>query len=100
MIPKGCTCRNTFEIPYSESEVEAICITYKQGDKTLFDKKLNDCTFSEGAVTVHLNQEDTLKFDSQKVIKIQLKVKLVGDMVTKSNIVETITDELLCCEVI
>ncbi len=100
MIAKGCTCRNTFEFPYSEDEVEAVCITYCQGDKVLFNKKLNDCAFSEGAVTVHLNQEDTLMFDSQQIIKIQLKVKLVGGAVVKSNIIETITDEVLCCEVI
>ena len=100
MIGKGCTCRNTFEFPFAESDVEAICITYCQGGKVLFHKELGDCTFSEGVVTVYLNQEETLMFDSFQIIKIQLKVKLVGGAVTKSNIIETITDEVLCCEVI
>ena len=99
MIGKGCTCKNTFEFPFAESEVEAVRITYWQGGKVLFQKELCDCAFSEGEVTVHLNQEETLMFDSLQVIKIQLKVKLVGGVVTKSNIIETITDEVLCCEV-
>lgn len=100
MIEKGCTCKNTFEFPFAEADVEAIRITYKQGENILFQKELSDCVFSSDAVTVHLNQEDTLKFDSSQVIKIQLKVKLVGGVVTKSNIITTVTDEVLCCEVI
>lgn len=100
LIEKGCTCINTFEFPFVESDVEVIRITYWQGGKVLFEKELSDCAFSDGEVTVHLNQEDTLKFDSHQVIRIQLKVKLVGGAVTKSNIIETITDEVLCCEVI
>ena len=100
MIGKGCTCTNTFEFPFVEGDVKAVRITYWQDGKVLFQKELDDCTFSEGQVTVHLNQNETLMFDSEKIIKIQLKVKLVGDVVTKSNIIETITDEVLCCEVI
>ena len=100
MIEKGCTCINTFEFPFAESEVEAIRITYWQGGKVLFNKELADCSFSDGEVSVHLNQEDTLMFDNRQVIRIQLKVKLVGGAVTKSNIIETITDEVLSCEVI
>ena len=100
MIEKGCTCINTFGFPFVESEVEAVRITYWQGGKVLFNKELNDCTFSDGEVSVHLNQEETLMFDSSQVIKIQLKVKLAGGAVTKSNIIETITDEILSCEVI
>lgn len=100
MIEKGCTCINTFDFPFTENEVENVRITYWQGGKVLFNKELCDCDLSDGAISVHLNQEDTLMFDSSQIIKMQLKVKLVGGAVTKSNIIETITDEVLCCEVI
>ena len=100
MIGKGCTCENTFTIPFMEDEIEAIRITYCQKDKVLFEKELSDCTFSEGAVSVTLNQEDTLKFDSFQIIEIQLKVKVRGGSVVKSNIIETVTDKVLSCEVI
>lgn len=100
MIGKGCTCINTFAFPFAEDSVEAVRISYWQGGNILFNKELCDCAFSDGEVSVRLNQEDTLKFDSSQIIKIQLKVKLVGGAVTKSNVIETITDEVLCCEVI
>ena len=100
MIGKGCTCKNTFEFPFSEGDVEAIRIAYCQDGKVLFEKHKEDCMFSYSQVSVELNQEDTLMFNSSKIIRIQIKVKLTDGSVTKSNIVETITDELLCCEVI
>ena len=100
MIEKGCTCINTFDFPFAEDETEAIRITYWQGGKVLFNKELDDCTFSKGKISVYLNQEDTLMFNSLQVIKIQLKVRLAGGAVTKSNIIQTITDEVLSCEVI
>ena len=56
MIGKGCTCENTFTIPFAEDEIEAIRITYCQNDEIILEKELGDCSFSEGAVSVTLNQ--------------------------------------------
>ena len=100
MIGKGCTCQNSFTIPFKEKNIKAIRITYCQDDKVLFEKQLEDCTFSDGKVIVNLSQEDTLKFDSFRIIEIQLKIKLNDDSVVKSNIIKTVTDEVLSCEVI
>lgn len=100
MIGKGCTCRNTFSFPFKESDVEAIRISYSQNGEILFQKEIADSTFSDGAVSVNLTQEETLKFNSYQIIEIQLKVKLVGGVVVKSKIIKTVTDEVLCCEVI
>ena len=100
MIGKGCTCINTFSIPYAEDDIKMIVITYWQNGEIVFEKKLNDCSFSNNTITVYLSQEDTLKFDSSKVIKIQLKVKLGDDSVVKSKIIKTVTDIVLNEEVI
>ena len=100
MIGKGCTCRNTFVLPFARSDIEAIRITYSQNGAILFHKEIDVCTFADGAVSVNLTQEETLKFNSYQIIEIQLKVKLVGDVVVKSKIIKTVTDEVLCCEVI
>ena len=100
MIGKGCTCINTFTLPFGEDRVKAIRITYSQNDKILFEKQLEDCIFSDYEVSVNLMQEDTLKFDSSKIIEIQLKIKMSDDTVVKSNVIKTVTDKLLSCEVI
>lgn len=100
MIGKGCTCINTFSIPYETDDIKAMVITYWQNGEIVFEKKLCDCSFSDNTAKVYLSQEDTLKFDSSKVIKIQLKVKLGDDSVVKSKIIKTVTDIVLNEEVI
>lgn len=100
MIPKGCTCENSFSVPFSEEEVDNLCVTYKQNKVIKFEKKLEDCIIKNGKLYIALTQEDTLKLDDYGIIKIQIKSKLKSGAVTKSNIVETYTDEVLCNEVI
>ena len=95
MIAKGCTCKNIFSIPFAESELNDILITYEQKGKIIFEKKKSDCTFDGCKVSVNLTQEDTLKLDENAIIRIQIKVKTREDDVIKSNIMETYTDEIL-----
>ena len=94
MIAKGCTCKNTFSIPFIESQIKDIIITYKQGDAIILEKKKNDCTFNDCSVSVDLTQEESMKFDETKIIRMQIKIKTDKDIVIKSNIMETYTDEL------
>lgn len=95
MIPKGCTGKNHFRFPYSGDEVAAVFITYTQNGNTVFEKTINDCSFSEGRVSVDLSQEETLMLTDQVAIKAQIRARLKNGKVTKSNIVEARTDYLL-----
>ena len=38
MIAKGCTCENSFPVPFSEEEIVSVRVTYRQ-DKTIKLKK-------------------------------------------------------------
>lgn len=100
MIPKGCTCENSFSVPFLEENVACLRITYKQNGVIKIEKNLEDCTFKNGKVYVALTQEDTLKLDDKGIIKIQIRGRLEDGAATKSNIIETYTDEVLCNEVI
>lgn len=100
VIYKGCTCKNTFTIPYAGSEVEVIYITYQQNGATVVEKSTEDCEFGEGIVSTMLSQEDTLAFTSASLVRIQLRIRLKNGTSTKSKIIETYTDNLLKDEVI
>ena len=100
MIAKGCTCKNTFSIPFAESDIKSIFITYTEKGKTIVEKTLDDCVFSENSVSVILTQEDTLKFANHEFVKVQIRVRLNNGTLTKSKIVETYTDTILKNEVI
>ena len=95
MIPKGCTCENSFLFPYKQEEVAKLCITYKEDDVIKLQKNLEDCTFKDGKIYVGLSQEDTLKFTDNAFIKIQIRVRLKDGACTKSNAMETYTDDVV-----
>lgn len=95
LIARGCTCENFFSIPYEQDEIAAIFITYQQRGITKVEKTIDDCTFTAGKVRVSLSQEDTLKFDDDAIIRIQIRIRLNNGIVTKSQIVETYTDNVL-----
>lgn len=100
MIAKGCTCKNIFSIPYNKNDIDSLFITYQQNGKTVFEKTIAECEFSEGHVSVLLTQEDTLKLNNESVVKMQIRIKLKDGTVTKSKIIETYTDTVLKNEVI
>ena len=95
MIPKGCTCENSFLFPFKREEVENLCIAYKEDDVIKLQKNLEDCTFKDGKIYVSLSQGDTLKFTDNAFIKVQIRVRLKDGATTKSNVMETYTDDVV-----
>ena len=95
MIPKGCTGKNHFRFPDSKDDVETIYITYVQNGNVVIEKNIDDCSFSEGKVSVNLSQKETLMLTDKTAIKAQIRTRLKNGVVTKSNIVEARTDYLL-----
>ncbi len=95
MIVKGCPQRHYFDFPYVGDDVVAIFITYQQNGMTKLEKELDDCTFEDGKVHVNLTQEDTLKFEDDEIVRMQIRVRLKDGFATKSDVVETYTDNIL-----
>lgn len=95
MIPKGCTCKNTFPFPYAKEEVATIYITYQQDGETIIEKDIDNCEFAEGKVSVKLTQEESLKFNDDTIVKVQIRCRLNNGAVIKSNIMKSHTDEIL-----
>lgn len=104
IIPKGCTCINTFTVPFGKDECESVFITYQQNGKTVIEKTIDYLEFSEEEgqkkVSAFLSQEETINLVSNERIKIQIRAKLKNTSVIKSNIIVTTTDELLKKDVI
>ena len=112
MIYLGCTQENTFQLPFAESEIAAIYITYCQKDETVIEKEMSDCTFKTvlvpplptleevsqdnmievNVVSVNLSQEDSLRFMEKTEVQIQLRVKLTDGTAIKSKPIREFTD--------
>lgn len=86
MFP-GTTPTHIFkDFPFSSSEVAALRITYEQSGKTVLQKTKDDCTISDGCLTVKLTQKDSLQFASNVNVRIQIKLRTVGGDVAISNL--------------
>lgn len=115
MIYLGCTQENTFQLPFAESEIAAIYITYCQKGEIVIEKEKQDCVFKSilvpplptleevsscnmkevNVVTVTLSQEDSLKFGERSEVQIQIRVRLTNGTATKSKIIHEFTDTVL-----
>ena len=100
IIPKGCTVENTFSIPFEANEIATLYVTYSQNEEVVIEKELEDCVIENKELKVYLSQEDTLKFDSNIKIEIQVRLRLLSGEAKKSHIITTKTDRILKDEVI
>ena len=50
-------------------------VTFKQGTEIINEKKLSECNCLDDTITVTLTQEETLKFNASRAVKIQIKGK-------------------------
>jgi hypothetical protein len=109
MIVRGTTPYHTFVLPMASSQIEQIYVTYLQNNQVILDKGLSDITFTDNepdtdeinvepseietdsepveeqeqeitsTVTIHLSQEDTLKFQfypaaEKNIAVIQIRI--------------------------
>lgn len=82
---RGTTPTLTFTLPFETSGVvKDLRITFKQ-DEMVLEKSLADCTLDGTNIAVNLSQEETLLFNHEKVIKVQVKIKCLDDSVIVSD---------------
>lgn len=99
MIVRGTTPYHNFVLPMATSDIEAVYVTYLQNNKVILDKGIDDIELADmetdtdnasveslseeetqySTVTIHLTQEDTLKFHfypaaEKNIAVIQIRV--------------------------
>lgn len=73
---RGTTPTFTFTLPFeADGLITDLRVTFAQGDETVLEKSIADCTLDGAKIGLNLTQEETLKFNHEKTIKIQVKVK-------------------------
>lgn len=97
---RGTTPTHTFTLPFETELIKELRISYKQCDEVIVEKNESDCTLTGKEITVKLTQEDTLKFNHERIVRIQLKALLLDGNVLASDIIrrgigEVLNDEVL-----
>lgn len=107
---RGTTPTHVFYTEIDLSNIDKIFVTYKQGKDVILEKSIDDVEINEEekSISVHLSQEDTLKFKDKNwtwlypnenakdtKVKIQIRIKFLDDSAIASNIILVDVDDIL-----
>lgn len=76
---RGTTPSHTFTLPFSADIISKMRIIYKQNDDIILVKTLDDCAVDGNTFSYKLTQEETLLFDSEIKVDIQVRVLTTGN---------------------
>ena len=92
---RGTTPTHTFTTDTDLSDVSAIYITYSQRGRTKVEKTIDDVRFGYNQISVVLSQADTLQFNANSPVYIQIRGKFADGSTIASNIMEASVGEIL-----
>lgn len=95
-MQRGTTPTHTFTFGESLSgaKFDKVFITYKQSEKTVIEKTIDDIAVTDESFIVKLTQAETLLFSPGQV-RIQIRVKTAAGEALASNIITVSAEELL-----
>lgn len=89
MIRRGTTPTQQFNTSIDLYGASVLYITYKQYGKIVVEKTKEDCLITSTYVAVQLTQSETLLFDDDHKVEIQIRAKFSDGTAVASNIIET-----------
>ena len=99
-MKRGTTPTHIFGIPFEAELIDKIRVSYAQGSAIVLEKTEADCTIESGVIRCKLTQEETLGFDHNAAVDIQVKVLTVSGDVLASDPVRVSVGKILNEEVL
>ena len=103
-MTRGTTPTHTLTVPVDVATVSKATVAYAQFGKVIIKKSPEACEISGTGtyttVTVHLTQEETLKFNQKEVVEIQMKILFTDGNVALTNISRVSTNDCLDEEIL
>ena len=84
-IIRGTTPKHDFGLPYPIELIKDIRLAYVQNKKVVFVKQKNECTRQDGTLSIVLTQEETLSFAPNKIVGIEIRIKLYDGQVVRNE---------------
>ena len=73
---RGTTPTLEFTLPFDTSLIAEMYVTKAQGEKTVLEKTLSDCSCSGTSVSLALTQEDTLRLQQQPHSRAEMQIRV------------------------
>lgn len=86
---RGTTPTHTFDTDVDLTGAVVLYLTYKQNGRIKVEKSLSDVTVEPDKVTVTLTQKETLSFDDEGDVRIQIRAKFADGKAVASNVIRT-----------
>ena len=99
-MQRATTPTHVFTLPFEASLIKEYRVTYQQNGSTVLKKTEAECKKSGNEIRVTLTQEETMKFEANKTMFIQLRVLMADGTVTASQIMTDLVTDCLDCEVL
>ena len=92
---RGTTPDITFNLPFSVSTINNVEVYFAQNDELLLEKGYDDCNLSGTTLVVPLTQDDTLLFDDDEKLQIQVRFMFTDGSVDATEIVKGRVGQIL-----
>ena len=71
---RGTTPTHVFTLPFETALVKAVKVTYAHNGQIVLEKETVDCEMEGNDIKLKLTQEETLLFDNNQLVQIQVRV--------------------------
>lgn len=85
---RGTTPTITFNLPFDVSTIRNCEVYFAQNDELLVTKAIEDCVLEDRTLSVTLSQEDTLAFDDDAKLEMQIRFVFTNGTVDATQIVK------------
>lgn len=97
---RGTTPTVTFNLPFNVNTIQNLEVYFSQNDELLVTKGYNDCVLSGNTLSVTLKQRDTLQFNDEEKLQMQIRFRFTDDSVDATKVIKGKVEELLSDNVI
>lgn len=97
---RGTTPYFGFSLPLPYDQIDAGFITFSQNGTVVLDRENDTWIVEDRKASIHLTQEETLSFNADAAVEIQLAIKTTDGEVMRSNIKRTTAERILKNEAI
>lgn len=92
---RGTTPTITFNLPFSVDGINNCEVYFGQNDELLLEKGYEDCVLSGTTIAVPLTQADTLLFDYEEKLQVQLRFMYNDQRVEATSILKGKVGQIL-----
>ena len=96
---RGTTPTHIFTLPFDTDLVQSLKITYAHDGEVILAKQTQDCSMGSNMIMLKLTQEESLLFENNWLVDIQLRLLLSTGEALRSKVYHCFAGVLLDDEV-